>query len=651
MQFEPDNLEIVVEQGSSLLEAAIQAGVGLIAACGGSGTCGTCKVLIEKGVVETTRTTHLSNEEYNRGLRQSCQSKVMTDLWIRIPIESRLETTIPIGKKSRTVQGVSSGIIQVRGWRLSPPLTKYYIKLPPPTLSDNMSDLSRLLRSLKQDFKLGDVTFDFDVVKNLPAAVRAGDWQVTVTTLLTGTESKAKAARRQPKIVNIEPGDTRDKHFSVAIDVGTTTIKGQLLDLNYGQVVSEEVEYNSQIAYGSDIITRIAYCQKPGGLAILQQAVVKSINNIINRLTNTTGIDRSFIGHLSVAGNTTMVQILLDIDPQHIRLSPYTPAATYLPSLKAAGLGLEVSSHVYLSTFPLIASYIGGDIIAGVVAAGMHRTKKLILYIDIGTNGEIVVGNSDWMVAAACSAGPAFEGGEIKHGMIASAGAIEECEIDPADYNPEIRTIGGRRPRGICGSGLISTVAALLQSSIIGQNGKFNTALKSDRIRQGDDGYEYVLARGTDTETGRDIVITEIDIDKLIRAKAAMYAGFRTLMKSVGLQLKDIRQVIIAGAFGNFINIDKAVFIGLLPDLPRNCYKFIGNGSLTGVTLADLSQDISNAVRRVAGLMTNLELSENTDFMENYVAALFLPHTNIEEFPTVSKQLAGTIAWEHGDKK
>jgi uncharacterized 2Fe-2S/4Fe-4S cluster protein (DUF4445 family) len=648
VHFEPGNLDVAVEQGSILLEAAIQAGVGLVAACGGVGTCGTCKVRIEKGIVETARTTSLSDEEFNRGLRQACQSKVMTDLRVHIPIESRLETVTFNEKKNRTTGGISGDATPT--WKFSPPLAKYFVKLSQPSLSDNVSDLTRLLRSLKQEHKLSDITVDFDAVKNLPAVVRSGGWQVTITTLITGTEAKTGAARRQPKIVNIEPGDTRDKHYSLAIDVGTTTIKGQLLDLNRGQVVSEEVEYNGQMAYGSDIITRIAYCQKPGGLATLQQAVVKSINNIIARMTNITGIDRSFIGHLSVAGNTTMVQILLDIDPQHIRLSPYTPAATYLPSLKAADLGLEVSNHVYLSTFPLVASYIGGDIIAGVVAAGMHRTKRLTLYIDIGTNGEIVIGNSEWMVAAACSAGPAFEGGEIKHGMIASDGAIEECEIDLANYEPEIRTINGGKPRGICGSGLINIVAALLRAGIIGQNGHFLAELKSDRVRHSSDGYEYVLARGTDTETGSDIVITEIDIDNLMRAKAAMYAGFRTLMKSVGFVPKDIRQVIIAGAFGNYINIDKAVFIGLLPDLPRNRFRFIGNGSLTGARLADFSIDIINAVRRVTGLMTNFELSENNDFMENYLAALFLPHTNIEEFPAVVKQLAGTVARASGDK-
>ena len=615
----------------------MQAGVRLIAACGGSGTCGTCKVVIEAGEVETTRTAKLSDDEFKKGIRQACQSKVLSDVRVFVPVESRLETAV-LNRERKNVGAAWGDGALASGWRFNPPLAKYCVRLPAPTLSDNVSDLSRLLRSLKQDFGLSNMTVDFDVVRQLPGVLRANDWQVTVTTLVTAIEAKPSAARR-PRLVRIESGDTRQKHYSLAVDIGTTTVKGQLLDLNRGRVVAECAEYNGQRTYGADVITRITYCQKPGGLEKLQSAVVQTINHILDTMLDKTKVGRTDIGHMSVAGNTTMIQIFLGIDPKYIRLSPYTPVATYLPPAKAAILGLKMSDSVYLSAFPLVASYIGGDITAGVVAAGIHQAKKLTFYIDIGTNGQIVIGNQDWMVTAACSAGPAFEGGEIKHGTIATNGAIEGCDIDPVSLEPVIGVIGGEKPKGICGSGLINTVAELLEKGIIGRDGHFHANLKSKRVRHGDDGYEYVLAYAGETQTGKDIVITEIDIDNLTRAKAAMYAGFRTLVKSVGLTPNDVEQVIIAGAFGSYINIDRAIMIGLLPDLPRDRFIFIGNGSLMGARLADFSTDIIDEVRRVAKSMTNFELSENTDFMNDYVAALFLPHTNCDEFASVCERL------------
>jgi uncharacterized 2Fe-2S/4Fe-4S cluster protein (DUF4445 family) len=639
VHFEPGNCDVAVEIGSNLLEAAIQAGARLVAACGGSGACGTCKVIVEEGKVETTRTTRLSEDEFNRGLRQACQTTVLTDLRVFVPVESRLETAVLARERKGLAAIASRDSALASGWRFNPPLTKYYLTLPAPTLTDNGSDLSRLLRGLRQEFRLSNMTVDFDVVKHLPGILRTGDWRVTVTTLVTALEPKAVNSARRPRLVRVESGDTRQQHYSFAIDIGTTTVKGQLLDLAHGRVVAESAEYNGQIAYGADVITRITYCQKPDGLEKLQAVVVETINSILDKLLSQSGVHRTDVGHLSVAGNTTMIQIFLGIDPKYIRLSPYTPAATYLPPVKAATLGVRVADHVYLSAFPLVASYIGGDITAGVVAAGIHQTKKLTFYMDIGTNGQIVIGNSDWMVTAACSAGPAFEGGEIKHGMIATGGAIEGCDINRATLKPTLGVIGGERPKGICGSGLINVVAELLENGIVGRNGKFDASFQSERIRRGDDGYEYVLAWASETQTDRDIVLTEIDIDNLMRAKAAMYAGFRTLIKSVGLAPADIEQIIIAGAFGSYLNIDRAITIGLLPDLQRDRFIFIGNGSLMGARLADYSTDIIDEVRRVARAMTNFELSENADFMNNYVAALFLPHTDAEEFPSVNERL------------
>jgi uncharacterized 2Fe-2S/4Fe-4S cluster protein (DUF4445 family) len=622
----------MVEEGDNLLQAAIDASVHISASCGGTGVCGTCKVLVRKGEVGSVRSEKLSDEEWQQGIRQACQSRVITDLTVYVPVESRLERAVLSHEGKEVAETLATG------WRFGPPLSKCFIELPPPTIKDNASDLSRVLKGLKHQCKLSNLTVDFNVLKRLPQIVRNGDWKVTVTTLTTAVKPRAEDKRR-PRVINIEPGDTRHKYYSLAFDVGTTTVCGQLLDLNRGKAIAQCIDYNGQISFGQDVITRIAYSQKPGGLKKLQQTVVTTINKIIGELLAQSQVDIEDVGHLAVAGNTTMIQVLLGLDPKYVRLSPYTPVANFIPPVNASSLGIKVADYVHLFTFPLVASYVGGDIISGIVGAGLYQRKKMTLYIDIGTNGEVVIGNSDWMVVASCSAGPAFEGGGIKHGMVASTGAIEDFAINPSNLEPEVGTIGGTKPKGICGTGLINIVAGLFEAGVIDANGKFDIDPSSRRVRQGSDGYEYVLSRAGETQIGKDIVITEVDIDNLIRTKAALYAGYQTLIKSVGLTLADLEQVIIAGAFGSHIDIEKSITIGLFPDVPRDRFVFIGNGSLLGARLASFSTDLMDDARRVARMITNFELSENTDFMNNYVAALFLPHTNTGEFPTVSKKL------------
>ena len=638
IHFNPDNIDISVPEGENLLKAALAAGVHINAACGGNGVCGTCKVLISKGQVESTRSEKLSLEEYEQGYRLACQSRVLTDLVVEISVESRLETAVISREAGMAAAEAKAAEAIAMGWSFNPPLNKCYVELPPPTLRDNVSDLSRLLRGLKRRCNLRNVSVDFDIVRDLSQVERKKGGRVTVTTLVKAV--KTKADKRKPAIIKIESGDTSQKHYSLAFDIGTTTVCGQLLDLNRGRVIAEGMAYNGQISYGADVITRIAYSQTPGGLKKLQEAVVATINRIIDELLARGQISIEHVGHMIVAGNTTMTHILLGLNPQHIRLSPYTPVASFVPPVKARSLGIQVGKRVYIFTFPSVASYVGGDIVSGVVGVGVHQREKLTLYIDIGTNGEIVIGNSDWLVTAACSAGPAFEGGGVKHGMIASAGAIEGFDMDSSSLEPELHTIDGEKPRGICGSGLINIIAGLLEAGVIGQNGKFNTDLATRRIRRGSDGYEYVLSWARETQTGRDIVITEADIDNLIRAKAAMYAGCQTLTKSVGINPSDLEQVVIAGAFGRHIDIEKSITIGLLPDIPQDRFIFVGNGSLTGARLTSFSTDLLDDARKVAMMMTNLELSEGIDFMNNYVAALFLPHTHADEFPGVSRRLA-----------
>jgi uncharacterized 2Fe-2S/4Fe-4S cluster protein (DUF4445 family) len=441
-------------------------------------------------------------------------------------------------------------------------------------------------------------------------------------------------------MISVEPGDTTDKHYSIVMDIGTTSLWGQLLDLNSRETLAVASAYNPQITFGDDVITRIVYSQKPGGLEKIQQVVVEGLNTIIDELVEKAGIERSYISHITAAGNTVMTHLLVGLDPKYIRETPYTPIANFVPPVRALRVGLNVSDYVYLYTFPLVASYVGGDIVSGVLSSGMYQRKELTLYIDIGTNGEIVVGNADWLMTASCSAGPAFEGGGLRCGMRATAGAIERFHINPDTLEPMIVTIDKVKAKGICGSGAINILAEFLETGVLDQNGKFNRTCSTKRIREGQDGFEYVLAYKEETGAEEDVVITEADIDNLIRAKAAMFAGYQCLLSKLDLTFKDLEKVIIAGAFGDFIDLDKAITIGLLPEMPQERYVFIGNGSLLGAKLISLSNELLDDGERIARKMTNIELSEDHSFMDKYMAGMFLPHTDGTLFPGVSERIA-----------
>ncbi len=630
-----------------MLKAAMEAGIYIQASCGGEGVCGKCRVLIEKGEVESPRGPKLSEEDFQKGIRQACQTRILSDLEVRIPVESELDKRFIARARERISAGrkVSHQELEslVLGWCFNPALHKHYVEMEPPTIKDNRSDLSRVLLAMKKHYGMESISVDSRLLKKLPFILRAEGWRATATLVQTRVESQLGEYQlrgsRRPKLINLEPGDTTQEHFSIVLDIGTTSVWGQLLDLNKRQTLAEASDYNSQIRYGDDVISRIVYSQRPGGLKQLQESVVGTINGIIRELVDKSGVNLARVSHMTAAGNTIMTHLLLGLDPKYLRESPYTPVANFIPPVRASNLGIEVGEHVHLYTFPSVASYVGGDIVSGVLGSGIYQRKPLTLYIDIGTNGEIVIGNSEWLVTAACSAGPAFEGGGIKHGMRATSGAIEDFRIHPQTFEPMLLTIGMVKPKGICGSGLINMVAEFLEAEMISPNGKFNTDLPSQRIRPGPDGMEYVLAYREDTATGADMVITEVDIDNLMRAKAAMYAGYVTLLQSVGLSVGNLEQVVIAGAFGSFIDVERAITIGLLPELPLDRFLFIGNGSLLGARLISFCNEILDDGERISRMMTNIELSESPAFMDNYVAAMFLPHTNSAEFPGVSQRL------------
>jgi uncharacterized 2Fe-2S/4Fe-4S cluster protein (DUF4445 family) len=635
LTFKPYDLTVDVPAGENLLRAAVAAGVHINASCGGEGVCGKCKILLESGDLESTRSGLLSNEEWDLGYRQACQSSVRGDVVVRIPPESLLDRRTLTRRRGGI--GLRPSPIDLAALKAAglynPAFQKKFVKLPPASLGDNVCDLSRLENGLARQHGLDNLAHDFFMLRKLAGVMRQEDYQVTATL------DFAQRLSRKPRVVNLEPGDTRQQHYALAVDIGTTTVWVQLLDLARGEILGQAADYNAQMSYGDDVITRIVYSQKEQGLQKLQRSVVATINQVMHRLLKRHQLPVSEVSHLTVAANTTMTHLFYGIDPKFIRLTPYTPAVCHFPPVRARDLGLELPEQVFIYCVSSVSSYVGGDIVAGVLGSGIYKDPKLTLYIDIGTNGEIVIGNQQWLACAACSAGPAFEGGGIKFGMRATAGAIEEVSINPQTFEPMIITIDMVKPKGICGSGLINFIAALMEADLILPNGKFRDDLDTPRIRMGDSGREYVLAMAPDTHGGQDITLSEADIDNLMRAKGAMFAGYLTLLENVGLRLQDLEQVILAGAFGQFINIENAIAIGLLPDLPREQYHFVGNGSLQGATLLAFSRELLEEERRVADMMTNFELSETPGYMNQYIAALFLPHTQMEYFPTVSDRL------------
>jgi uncharacterized 2Fe-2S/4Fe-4S cluster protein (DUF4445 family) len=404
--------------------------------------------------------------------------------------------------------------------------------------------------------------------------------------------------------------------------------------------VDTAADYNGQITRGEDVISRIIYAGKDGGLNELQSLVISTLNRLIERVCRRQHIEPDVISKIVVAGNTTMIHLLLALPPEVIRKSPFVPTINHIPPLVARDIGLKAHPEALLDCLPGVASYVGADITAGIVASGLNRAGALTMFIDIGTNGEIVLGDGSWLISCACSAGPAFEGAGVRFGMRATAGAIEEVWIDQKTLEPTIRVIGKEKPRGICGSGLIALLSEMFVTGVVDKGGNFNLAAHHSRIRPGDHGGEYVVVWGNETVEGRDIVITKVDVDNLLRTKAAIYAGFSVLAQSVGLSLADVQDFIIAGAFGQYINIEKAIQIGLLPDMPWERFKFLGNTSVLGAYMALLSPKAREHIAEAASKLTYLELSADNSFYDQFTSALFLPHTDITRFPSVQEALA-----------
>ena len=635
--FLPHNRTISVSPGETLIRAALQAGVHINASCGGGGVCGKCRIRLEEGAVAEGISERLSEEDIAQGYRLACLAKIEGDVTVRVPVESTIDAAVlnqPMTpRRTAKIKSFNFDTLKEKGLFIAP-VEKFYLELSRPDAANNMPDVSRLVDALRYQCGLHKLELTLPTIRRVPAELRQDDFRVTVTVI--------KPVRNDGKnlITNIQGGNHSAENYALAVDIGTTTVYVQLIDLITGAIKGERGDFNGQISYGEDVISRIMYAENPEGLATLQSVVVGTINRLIGKILDKSGIHRQDIATITIAGNTTMTQLLLAIDPSTLRRAPYVPAATLYPPFLAPTIGLDLAEHTIVLLFPQVSSYVGGDIIAGIMGTGIYREDELTLFLDIGTNAEIVVGNKDWMACAACSAGPAFEGGGIEFGMRASKGAIEDFSLDPVTWEPMLVTVGGAKPRGICGSGLLTMVALMFEMGMIDNTGKFNRDLGTKRIREGHHGiWEYVLVWRDETGIDRDITLNEVDIQNLIRAKGAIYSGCMTLLAEVGFGMEDIERIILAGGFGSYIDLEKAMTLGLLPEVDPDRVQFIGNGSLLGARMSALTNRIRYDVFEATKKMTNFELSETSSYMSNYMAATFIPHTDIEKFPRLRDRL------------
>jgi len=536
-------------------------------------------------------------------------------------------------------------------------------------MADQTDDWSRLRRAIAATHNVPELAADLPTLRRLGKTLRKHNWAVTAIVEMD-TWHQPGAAPRLIDLLPAEQDETGEKTstngkeaqtssfipppssfrlWGAAVDIGTTTVSLYLVDLLTGEVCTKAAEYNGQIKRGEDVISRIIYAGKNNGLEDLQTLVVETINELVERAARRVKIDPAGIYQMTVAGNSTMLHLLLGLPPDSIRLDPFVTTINHIPPVRANELGLNIHPQAGVDCLPGVASYVGADISAGVIGAQMCDRENLTLFLDVGTNGEMVLGDCQWLISCACSAGPAFEGGGVQDGMRATIGAIEEVWISSETHEPTYRVIPNPKleaqgqptpPRGICGSGLISLLAEMFITGVIDKRG--NPALSSsNRVRQGEHGPEYVIAWGDETEHGKDIVLTKVDIDNLMRAKGAIYAGYTVLAQSVGVDdLAAIDQMLIGGSFGQYINVEKAIQIGLLPDLPWEKFEFLGNTSLRGALLALLNREYRQKIAEAATNMTYLELSADNTFYDAFTSALFLPHTDATQFPSVAELFA-----------
>lgn len=638
VNFTSHGVQVEAKNGESLLTVIRGAGIFIDAPCNGNGSCGKCKVKILQGQVNSSKSNHITEEELAQGYVLACCSTITGDVEVEIPSTAddamhNMKIEDLGGEKEKKIFNEAREILKNNGIELGIDIKKSFLEIPEPTLDDNISDVDRLNRQVRNTLGCGNVQCGLSVIKKIPHTLREYNFKITITYI---------EEENNINIINIEGNDNTNKLYGVAIDIGTTSVAACIINLKSGEIIAKASSGNAQIQYGADVINRIIYSGKKDGLKKLNEAIIKyTINPLLQKMYAESDIEAHEIASFVVAGNTTMSHLFLGIQPDYIRMEPYIPAFLSSPHIKAYELGININPETTVYLAPSVASYVGGDITAGALASGIWNSEENVLFIDLGTNGEIVFGNKEFLMSCACSAGPAFEGGEISCGMRASSGAIEKLEIDKNTYEPKIQIIGEEKPVGICGSGIIDLIYQLMATKIIDRRGKIVKGLNTPRVRFDEHGMgEYVLAFKEEYNIDKDITINEVDIDNFIRAKGAVYSGVSSMISSVGMDFDCIDRLYIAGGIGNNLDVESSIMIGMLPDIPREKVKYIGNSSLIGCYLTIMSKEAKKKLEEISSGITYLELSVEPSYMDEFVSACFLPHTDIDRFPTV-KELLG----------
>ena len=630
-------VETFANAGDNLLEVARSANVAIDAPCSGNGACGKCRVQLKSGELESKKTLHISDEEYQAGWRLSCCSKISADVNVLVPdiasaYKSRMKVADLSSKEEIVIFENAKSDIQLAGIELKNSLEVVDVLMDVPSLDDTMPDNERLTRALRKYLNINRVRIPYVVLKKLPDVLRENNFAVKCVIRATSDDMY---------VYDIFGKDEDVVIGGLAIDIGTTTVSAVLINMENGEILAKSSAGNGQIRFGADVINRIVESQKPGGQKKLQDAVIKeTINPMIHEMCKSAKFPKDHIYRMCVASNTTMNHLFAGINADPLRTEPYIPAFFKTNSLFASDVGVDINKDAHIIMAPNIGSYVGGDITAGTLVSQIWNRPEFSLFIDLGTNGELVFGNSDFMMSCACSAGPAFEGGDISCGMRATDGAIEACTIDKETMEPTYKIVGdpGTKPVGLCGSGIIDVISELYICGIINPKGKFireGKRIKHDKYGMG----SYILAFEEEAGSVKDVEITEVDIDNFIRAKGAIFSAIRTMLTSLDFDVSMIDDVYVAGGIGSGINMQNAVNIGMFPDIPIEKFHYIGNSSLTGAYLMLLSTPAEKKTYELAANMTYMELSTVPIYMDEFVGACFIPHTDTSMFPTVMEEV------------
>lgn len=626
---------ITVNDRENLLEAARKAGIIIDTPCNGNGTCGKCKVRIAEGSVRTTDNGQLTEEEKANGWVLACMSEVTEDVEVEIPalasaFKNAMQITDLSENESKNIRYVRKKLIGL-GMTEAKHLEKLRIQLPEPTVDDNLADEDRLRRYFSQHLGFTDILLSLNILRRLPDAFRENNFQVDVV------------FRRRPhqkaEILDVYPAREEERVlYGIALDIGTTSVSACLVNLATYEIVAKASMGNGQVKFGGDVINRIVYAEKPGGLSRLRRAIIdETINPLIMQLVASQKITTDDVYEMCAAGNTTMTHLLLGVNPDYLRREPFIPAVSSVPEMKSTEIGISINPEGRIYLAPSVASYVGGDITAGVFAVPVWMQDEFTMLVDLGTNGEIVFGNKDFMMTCACSAGPAFEGGEITCGTRAVPGAVEEVKIDGDTLKASYKTIGEKDPVGICGSGIIDLICEMKRTGIIDGKGRIKREIDNPRIAF--DEYDigrYYLANTELDGVASDIYITEIDIDSFIKAKGAVFSAIQTLMESMDMPIDILDSVYVAGGIGSNLGIENAIALGMLPDIPVEKYYYIGNSSMQGCYLALTLAEGRDKIAEIASNMTYMELSVHPSYMDAFVSACFIPHTDLSLFPSLN---------------